>query len=368
MILAIIQSIPTHPRRVIRTDSFAKFQHLCGMIEQSSYLAAHAACHATMNGVSRTLAADADISDIASMERALELVFSEGPFQALVIPGLTDFELQIQICAFCQTKSNDFPFRLYLDSERGTSPDLMIERQKQLPTFACFAWPWVSTVTPGRRSAEWLPPSSLIAPLALSKAQYLRGVHELDNLSPDDAAFLNENGIEVMHTMTVNRRSVIGRLAPVFTGTPSLIRQNANMPEPCVPQTMGLTNHLRARMDVYVAEPHLPGILADTVNPDVTQSDPEQAAIEARILEEVDARCADVLKHRPRNDAMLWGTLQRTAIAVLSQAQSRGWIKQFKVRCDEETAEWGSPTEPVVEILLEFPKRVKQVKLNVERR
>ena len=368
MILAIIQNIPTHPKRIIRTDSFAKFQHLCGMIEQTSYLAAHASCHATMNGASRTLAGDADITDIHSIQNALELVFREGPFHALVIPGLTDFNLQTQACAYCQMHSGEFQFRLFLDPPRGTSAEKIVEMQKALPSFASFAWPWVSTITPGRRSAEWLPPSSLIAPLALSKTQNLRGVHELDGFSTDDAAYLNENGVEVMRNMTVNRRQVIGRMPPVAQGTPSMARRELNIPDPCVPHTLGLSNNMRARLDVYVAEPTLPSILADTLNPTAPQQDSEQAAIEARILEEVDARCADVLKHRPRNDAMLWSTLQRTAIAVLNQAQAKGWIKHYKVRCDEETAEWGSPTEPVVEILLEFPKRVKQIKLAVERR
>ena len=365
MILAIIQAIPTHSRRVIRTDSFAKFQHLCGMIEQTSYLAAHAACHATMNGASRTLVADADITMHESVLSALRCIFAEGPFHALVIPGLTDWTLQKDVCRFCQEHSGDFHFKLFLDPERGLAPEIIVERQEELPSFGYFAWPWVSTVTPGRRSSEWLPPSALIAPLALSKAQYLKGVHDLDCVLPDDAAFLNAHHVEVMHNIVVNRRTVIGRMPPVARGVKCADTLCNSLPDPCAPHH---SHSMRARVDVYVAEPGLHGIMADTASPMPIEIDDEQAAIEAQILETIDARCAEVLKQRPRNDAMLWGTLQRTAIAVLSQAQAKGWVKRYKVRCDAETAEWGSPTEPVVEILLEFPKRVKQIKLNVERR
>lgn len=365
MILAIIQSIPTHSRRVIRTDTFAKFQHLCGMIEQTSYLAAHASCHATMNGASRTLVADADMADFESIRQAMDLMFAEGPFDALVFPGLVDFETQIRVCEHSQNHVGGFKFRLFLDPPRGTMADTIVERQKGLPAFASFAWPWVSTVTPGRRSAEWLPPSCLIAPLALSKAEYLRGVHELDGVSPDDAALLNENGVEVMRQMTVNRRPVIGRMAPIAKRSDS--QEKRGLMTPCMPEPGQLSAGLRARLDVYVAEPGMPGIMADTAVPMTPKVDPEQAMIEAQILEEIDAKCAEVLKHHPRNDAMLWGILQRNAIAVLSQAQAKGWVKKYKVRCDSETAEWGSPSEPVVEILLEFPKRVKQVLLNVDK-
>ena len=119
MILAIIQTLPNHPRHVVRTDSFAKFQNICGMLEQTNSLAAHAACHATMNGISRTLAKDADISDKASIEQSIDALFDVGPFDALVLPGLTDFEIQKATCECCQNHVSDFEFRLFLDPPKS---------------------------------------------------------------------------------------------------------------------------------------------------------------------------------------------------------------------------------------------------------
>lgn len=334
MILAIIQTIPTHPSHVVRTDSFAKFQQICGMIEQTDYLAAHASCHATMNGIERTLACDANILDKDSLLHALNAIFEAGPFDALVIPGLTDFELQKYICSICQTHASDFKFTVFLDAERHEGIENIISHQETVPRFARYAWPWVSTVTPGRRSAIWLPASCLIAPLALGKTKHLRGVHDLAGMRPDDIARLAEHDVELLINKTEQRRPVIGRYQ---TETPAV----------------------RPVKQAFV---EVPGVFAK--NDEEIPKDPNETVFENDLAEELHRRCDELIKQYAVNGPQLWSALQRTAFAVLNEAKSRGNIINFHVRCDEETASWGTPEKPVVEVLIEYPKRVKEIKFN----
>ncbi len=338
MILAIIQSIPNHPPKVVRTDTFAKFQHVCGMIEQQSYLAAHAACHATMNGFTTTIVADADIQNDASLQSALEFIFNAGPFDALVIPGLTDATKQKHVCDICTAHLTDFQFKLFLDPERSDSTQNIIIKQQTLPRFASYAWPWVATLTPGRRSSEVLPPSTLIPALALHITDKLRGVHELDSISASDSEILNDNGVLVLVKKTMDRRPVIS-IKSAYVAAP---KQQLN-PNSFVDVT--------------------PPSKVQNDDPIQAQIDQKEAAIEAMLLDQVNARCDSILKQNPLNNERLWKSLERTATAVLMDAKMRGLIKTYHVRCDEETASWGTPTTPVVEILITFAKRVKQLKL-----
>ncbi len=338
MILAIIQTLPNHPRHVVRTDSFAKFQNICGMLEQTNYLAAHAACHATMNGISRTLAKDADISDKASIEQSIDALFDVGPFDALVLPGLTDFEIQKATCECCQNHVSDFEFRLFLDPPKSCAAADIIAHQKVLPRFASYCWPWISTITPGRRSADVLPPSCLVAPLALGTATWLKGVHDMEQIAGDDACELSECDVEIMTIKTINRRPVIGRFAPL---------KPVSQPRP-----------MQAFVDV-------PGIFADPQD-DTEPDEGDKSSIESAIQEELHDKCNALIKQYPQNDASLWGALQRTAISILSGYQSRGLIKAYHVRCDAETASWGTAEAPVVEVLIEYPKRVREIRFVVK--
>lgn len=336
MILAIIQHLPKNPRRVVRTDSFARFQGICGMIEQESYLAAHAACHATMNGMSRTLACDADITDKASLKQAVDAIFEAGPFDALVVPGMTDFELQKWVCECCRNHASAFDFRLFLDPPKSAEVSQIIARQKTLPRFSAYCWPWMSTLTPGRRSAEWLPPSCLITPLALGCATWLKGVHDFPGMSEADAYDLSECDVEVMTQKTINRRPVIGRFAPL---------KPVSQPRPT-----------QAFADV-------PGVFAPGDDDDRDEGD--KSSIETAIQEELQDKCNALIRQYSKNDAALWGALQRTAISILSGYQSRGLIKAYHVRCDAETASWGTAEAPVVEVLVEYPKRVREIRFRV---
>jgi len=338
MILAIIQSLPNHPPKVVRTDTFAKFQHICGMIEQQSYLAAHASCHATMNGFTTTLAVDADIQNDDSLKSALDNIFKAGPFDALVIPGLTDVTKQKYVCDICTTHLSDFQFKLFLDPERRDSAQTILVKQQTLPRFASYAWPWAATLTPGRRSSEVLPPSTIISALALHATDRLRGVHELDSVSPADSELLNDNGVQLLIKKTIDRRPVIS-IKSAYVAAPK--------------------QQLNSNSFVDVTPPNL----VQDDDPIQAQIDQKEAAIEAMLLEQVNARCDSILKTNPLNNERLWKSLERTATAVLMDAKMRGLIKTYHVRCDEETASWGTPTTPVVEILITFAKRVKQLKL-----
>lgn len=341
MILALAQRLPTQPRRVIRTSAFADFQHLCGLLERESYRAGHAACHASMNGFSRVLAANADIEDQNSVKAALHALFEAGPFDALAFcaPLKADtLELVLDICA---QKANDFDFLLFLDPERGEAVEDIIENQKALPTFARYAYPWVKTLSPGRRSYECLPPSCFAPALCLGLSHKLKGVHELDELSPNDAADLADAGIAVMHSPDL--RTGIILLQDSKKQADEILDTKENFSTPFM---AGLSNRLEDGMDML---------------------DPSESAIQARLLEAIDQKCADVLRQSTTNGPLLWSSLKRSAISVLRDAQSRGSLKAYHVRCDEETASWGDENSPVIEILLSFEKRVKELRFSVGR-
>ena len=331
MILAIIQRLPTHPKRVIRTGKFSDFQQLCGNFEAESYLAAHAACHATMNGMDRTVAADADITNRESLKSAIKMIFENGPFDALVIPGLTDFAMQQFVCHECQECAGAFSFVLFLDPERHATAESIVAQQELLPRFAKYAFPWVSTVTPCRRSAEWLPASCVIAPLALNTARYLRGVHELATLNANDMVTLANKDVEVLMNKREDRRPVIGRYAETKL-------------TPMAPQ----------------AFVEVPGVFRDP-EPQ-TETDAQEKAAEDSISRELELRCQEMIRQYVTNGPNLWSALERTSMSVLNEARSRGLIKNFHVRCDAETASWGTEDKPVVEVLIEYPKRVKEIK------
>lgn len=334
MQIAILQYLPKHPRNPVKTDRFAQFQNICGMLENENYLAAHAACHATMNRIPRVLAADANIADIDDLKRAFALLLSHDTFDALIIPGLTDTVIQDQLCDFCRPYIAETPFKIFLDVPQNASLDDIVKRQSLLPRFASCCWPYIDTVTPGRRSSDALPASCLVAPLVFATAPYLRGVHEPPTLSDDDACYLDENGVCVLCTKIVAHRRVVGIRSPM---TPIQTDTNIDF------------------VDILRPNPN-----------DEHIADPQETAFERTLMTILNERCADVLKTHTRNNRDLWAALARTVTAVLMHEKSSGHIKNYRVRCDEETASWGERNAPVVEIIIEYPKRVRCVKFNVE--
>ncbi|MBQ9395837.1 MAG: hypothetical protein IJU23_10050 [Proteobacteria bacterium] len=283
----------------------------------------------------RTLAADADMTNEESLKSAISLIFENGPFDALVLPGLTNFALQQFVCSECQKLAGAFPFVIFLDPERNADAETIISQQKLLPRFAKYVFPWVSTVTPCRRSAEWLPASCVIAPLALGTARFLRGVHELATLNPNDMAALADNDVEILMNKREDRRPVIGRYAETRL-------------KPSAPQ----------------AFVEVPGVFRDPAPQSTGETDEKEKAAEDQIARELELRCQEMIRQYVTNGPNLWNALERTSISVLTEARSRGLIKNFHVRCDAETASWGTEDKPVVEVLIEYPKRVKEIKFS----
>lgn len=342
--LGIIQSLPNAPQNIVRTGAFSKFQAICGLIERTDYLAAHAACHATMNGIARTTAAHADISRPESLFDALSRILAdENPdsgVRALVIPGLTDPRLQIEICGRCRETAKQRAFDIFFDPPPDATVASVIAQQQALPRFASLCWPYVPTVTPGRRDTTILPPSCLIAPLALATATHLRGVHDMPDPDPDGATTLAKHGIRVLMPKTVDRRRVLSLFyvsAADATSYASPFR-DAGTPR---------------RANISTA-----GDAAQAISQD-------EIRFETELQETLQAKCAECLRAHPVNNRDLWGALSRTVTSVLMHAKSRGRITGYHVRCDEETAGWGTPDVPVVEILIRYPKRVRSVKFNV---
>ena len=336
MITAILQYLPKHPRHAVRTDSFSKFQSVCGMIEQESYLAGHAACHAVMNGMSRTVAADADISDRESVARGLDLLFAAGPWGCLVIPGLVDAQMQAEVVEICRKYLDRFDFCVILDAPRTSDVDELVSRQKRAPRFVSYAWPWVSTVTPGRRSAEVIPASCLVPPLSLGCTKTLRGVHDI-SIGLSDVEALREAGVQVMHEVIENRRHLVGLAGPgqKVSSDPFMSGVSAMMNDGMPQSVIAIAGEC----------------------PDM--------AVENMIRTTLEAQSAALIRQYGKNDISLWGALTRMSISVLNGFRDRGLIKDFRVRCDSETAEWGTPESPVVEVILTYPQRVKSATFNV---
>lgn len=341
MRLGIIQSLPLHPGRVARTESFSKFQSICGMLEREDYLAAHAACHATMNGMSGTLAADADIGDAEAVLRAAGQILDADDIDALVIPGLVDAGIQARVCEFL-ARGAAFGGTVFFDAPREAGVGDVVARQRCLPRFATMAYPYVLTVTPGRREGRWLPPSCVVSPLALGAAEYLRGVHELAPVSEGDRGILEDAGVALLCDGVVGRRRLVVLRSKKW--------QLAQSPEEA------------PRANVFL-DVRQPGKKAE--NPESMRGEDE--ACKLAILSQIEARAAETVRNYPRNDKTLWEALKRSVRAVLMHARDRREIVNFHVRCDEETASWGTPEAPVVEVILEFPKRVQAVRIDLKK-
>ncbi len=337
--LGILQSLPNAPRNPVRTDSFSKFQAICGYIEREDYLAAHAACHATMNGIERTTAVHADMTSAESIFGALSRILADetaaGIIRALVIPGLTDFALQTAICDRCREAASQRPFDIFFDPPEAAGLSEILSHQKTLPRFASLCMPYVATVTPGRRSADLLPPSCLIAPLALSAATHLRGVHDMPGLSRDDAATLARCGVRVMMPKTADRRRVLALFYADQSDAPAS------------------TAKTQPRGNIVRSDDAAQAI-----------SD-EEIRFEAELAQTLQMQCAECLRAHPANNRDLWAALSRAATSALMHAKSRGQITGYRVRCDEETASRGNPDCPAVEIVIQYPKRVRSVTLNI---
>ncbi|MFA5624195.1 MAG: hypothetical protein WC966_03925 [Bradymonadales bacterium] len=344
--LAIIGDCPKDVKRTVRVSSFSQFQRICGELESDSYLAGHAACHATMNGFDRVLFSKADIASLEAVLVSLRELVAQGSFDILVIPGLVDFEAQARVCDELSALEPQFYFRLLLDLPQDVGFEDAIERQSKAALWLKYVMPWVLTHSPGRRSEEWLPASAVAGALIARLRESLRGVHALADWSREDAAYLAEHGVAALYVF--GQRAMVGLYPENVAKAPA----RANIA------------HVEASISMPV-ERIRPMNLADMATDELSAL--SEAEVEVELLSAIDKRCAEIMKQYPRNDKSLWQALRRSAEAVLRPAKEKATIKRYFVRCDEETASWGTPTSPVMEILLEFPKRVSQVQIKTRR-
>lgn len=337
--LAIIGTCPKELRRVVRTSKFADFQRICGELEAHSYLAGHAACHATMNGFERVLFAAATPDSEPALTQALRDLVQQGPFDALVVPGLVDLDLQLAICEEFEGLAPQFVARILFDAPQKMPVEDVVTHQARMPDFAHIVMPWVMTHSPGRRVEECLPPSTVAAALCCYITQNLRGVHRLsDTWSVEDAAYCAQHGVCGLYTF--GRRSQIGLYKQSHTASGDV---------------------LHAQEDIVSMPLERLGPLTQGPHAEPMPFSQHESAVEAQLMAQIDARCAGVLQSYSANNSALWQALRRSAESVLRVAKEEGKILHYVVRCDEETASWGTPTSPVMEILLSFPQRVSQL-------
>jgi len=88
--------------------------------------------------------------------------------------------------------------------------------------------------------------------------------------------------------------------------------------------------------------------------------------IEQQLLAQIEAKTQQVYAQHGLHDPNLRTSLCRAATSVLMYARDHGQIKNFAVRCDESSASPETDGLPVVEVNIEFFKRVRQFTFKME--
>jgi hypothetical protein len=322
-VLGVIGTSPKGLRGPAAFGRFDAFQAAAGDFETSAgFLAGHAVCHALMNGITRVVfCGTADLADPEAVRDALRRLIGTGEPEVVVAPGLGTPVVESLVPVF-ERASQGFEPRpvLWLDGpDRADVVGIQAFRDRLGgdPDVVRVVVPHVPTISPGRRSAERLPPTCLIAPLFLGTAPFLKGVHEIDSvLGPDDREILRACGCGLLETAGPRR---LVRLA---------------FPAPRVPEEA-----------------------ADGPAP---EDDPE-----ARVRRAV-ASAIEPLIDGAVNGPALWRSIERVARGVLDGFKRQGIVEAFVARCDADTNE-GSPSAPVLEVVVRLPKRVREVVIRVER-
>lgn len=328
--LGLLGACPRQVQGPAAFDTFARFQHHLGELEAvaaGSYPVAHAACSAFMNGLPRV--AFAGVVDLARPEAWAEAVtrLVDAWEPALVAaPGLVDPGLVRPLVAAFAARAARLQDReppvLWLDAPDRADAAAVLAHAAAVGADGegvRVAAPWVPTLTPGRRQYERLPPTCLLAPLALGLATELKGVSEPEAPFPlDDLAHLEAAGAGILAAQ--GPRRLVG-------GAFSLVRPKA--------PPMGPATNVP------------PGF------------DDAASAIE-RELDDLSV----TLQRQGLKGPSLWKSLVREGSTLLNGYKARGVIAGFVLRCDEST---GSTPEghPVVEVGLAVPSRVEQVVLRV---
>jgi hypothetical protein len=307
----------------VAVTRFSDFQRLVGELEGAApagYPAGHAACHALMNGLERVVFCGVrDETSPEELVAAFERLVAEGPVAMLVAPGVVGAAPAL-VAAFLAWEGRERAAgrlglgdaSLWLDAPDGVEVTEVVVRQAALspdPRLVRVAWPWVATLSPGRRQAERLPPTCLVAPLYLGTAAHLVGVHTVERVGAAEEAALREAGAALLSEQ-VGRRRLVGLAFPPARPVAA--------PAEAPPEA------LEARLELALRE-----------------------ALEAAIRE------------MPAGPG-LWKTLERDAKTVLRRFAQRGEIAAFKVRCDDETNQ-GLVDGVGVEVIVRVPQRVQEL-------
>ncbi|MBN1944494.1 MAG: hypothetical protein JW797_02405 [Bradymonadales bacterium] len=345
--LGVIGRSPLGFSGTFRTGRLEHFQKQVGPIESceaAQYLAGHAVCHALMNGIGRVAFVSlSDPSELAAIEGAVARLLESGPVDLVVIPGLVEVEparavvrtfqqwvdrqtaLAAEPASDLETGTapidlyaDEIPLTLWLDAPRGASPEEVLAHRRAVggdPRRVLVATPWVSTITPGRRAAESLPPSCLVGPLFLGTTLFLKGVHELP--SPPEPTWQEKL-----------RRTGCGLLV-----------------------AEGWRRQVRLAFPPPLRLPFARDLLQPTT-------------LETRIQRDLRVACEPALADYPLGPE-LYKTLVRQARGVLTAYRDRGEITRFGVRCDEET-NLDMKDGAAMEIWVQVPRRVREVIFKVE--
>ncbi len=343
--LALIGQALRPVAATLRVDTFAKFQELCGELESAApgtYWVAHAACHAFMNGMERVILAPADPSAPEQVQRALRALLPQRP-ELIAMPG--DHPTHDRLVTTLQDwrreqglDPRDFPWLLLDAPPQASLSALCAEHDPDThpppPPWLHRVWPWVSTLSPGRRGEERLPGTCVAAALLRGTTHRLRGVHEIPvRPSHADLARARAAGIDVLGVFGQRR----------------LVGLHHGPPKSAPPATDDAS---QAHAGATALAP--PGIAP-------------LPAVEAPWAERLNLALNDACQEEIRrhaNGPRLWKTLERRCRAILQGYQQATHITRFHVRCDEETASWGYG-QPVVEILLWLPQRVQHLHFRV---
>jgi hypothetical protein len=315
--IGIIGESPIGHLGILRAGNFAKFQNHVGRLEEhgpEQFPAGYAVGHALMNDVAGVLFYGVENArHPGQLREAVRDLATQSGLRMLVVPGLTDEVVVEELIAAV----GDFAARLtlWLDPPVDSLPDDVVAFRSRLSgnrQSVRVAWPWVPTVSPGRRTSEELPPSCLIGPLYVGSVKRLQGAHEL-GLPPAPA---------VKSMLKAARCGLLVR-----TGKRRLIA--LDFPDP-------------------IGRP-------------AGESDP--LTLDEKIEAALDDISARKLAAGLRGKS-LWKNIERESRPVMLGFQRRGEILSYRLQCDEETNQ-GEPAGVHIEVWYNTPRRVAEVILKI---
>lgn len=313
-ILGIAPRADCPPR--LRATRLDRFQHHAGELAVTSFLAGHLAAHALVArvGAVELAAVPAGTPDEPAapwLDALARLLDDNVAPSTVAAPGLLAVDTLAALAGVLAERAPRTV--LVYDLPRDTTLDAALAQAERLADCgpARGAWPWVSSLTPGRPAAELLPASCVALPLILGHTRRLSGQHELEHvawLDEDAATRLTRAGVSVLTPYGPRRQLGL-----------------VDVPQPRL-RAAAPSAARRAPLDV-----------------------------EALIRQDLDRALATLAATQPHGERPreLWSRAARQATTVLREYERRGLILGFTVRCDEETNHGALPERPVVDVTIE---------------